>query len=133
MTATLAGTIDVTAKCAQSQREMALSAAPDTTVEELLRVAAARFHVLGDDGGIDELQLRREGEDQPLNLNAEAGEVLTEGDRLIVEPTVASTATAAAREQEHNALASAAGTIAGESVSPAPRQFHDEARHPIGE
>ena len=131
MTATLAGTIDVTAKCAESQREMALSAAADTTMEKLLRSAAARFHVLGENDGIDELQLRREGEDQPLDLNAEAGDVLTEGDRVIVELT--SAGAAAAREREHKALASAAGTIAGQSVSPAPHVFLKDARHPVGE
>src|SRR5688572_21212390 len=104
MSATMCKT-DVSVKCAKSGRNLQLSVAGDKTIAEVLRVAAAGHHVLGENG-IDDLQLRREGEEQPLDENALAGDVLTDGDRLIVEPTAASVAAAQEREKEHAELAS---------------------------
>jgi hypothetical protein len=124
--------MDVSVKCDQSGRNLQFSVAGDRTVAQVLRVAAAGHHLLGENG-IDDLQLRREGEDQPLDQDARAEDVLTDGDRLIVDVSAASAAAATQRESEHAELSSAAGKIAGESISMSPRQFLTEARQLNGE
>ena len=128
MTTTVSQAMDVTVTCEVAGREMVLTVSPRKRVRDVLRASAARFHVLSDAGGIDQLQIRRVGELVPLDVDLLAEDALVEGDRLIVEPTPGSASTPPQED-----LSTVAGRIVGELLSSDSRTFLRHARQTVGE
>ena len=81
-----AKSIDVFVLLSPEGREMALSVTADGVLRDVLRTAAGKFNLLDASGGLGSLQLRRQCDPQPLDLERQAKDILRPGDRLFVEP-----------------------------------------------
>jgi hypothetical protein len=77
--------VDIVVVAPERDRELAISVSPRRLMRDVLRAAAARFHVLDDATGIAPWQLRRDGDAAPIDLDDPAGLHLRHGDRLIIE------------------------------------------------
>ena len=124
--------IDVMALAPGGKKNLSLCVSPQRTVGELTRVAAARFHMLGRDGSIASLQLRREGDLLPLDPQRPAGEVLADGARVIVEHAAGERLSGPPGGEEDTFRMAAAGA-ARETLSKDSATFLRDARQVDGE
>jgi hypothetical protein len=141
-TATFIQLIELTVSSPMAGHQIHLTVAGRRTMREILRASAARFHALDQSGGLDHLQIRREGSEKPFNLDHPVIETINPGDRLIVEtipaaiaaPSSISTSTGTPTDApETDRFTSAASEAARTALSPDSATFLQRVRQVSGE